>query len=163
MPRQSLQLFAFALLAGACATQPAAPSESSLLIGGGDCPFPYEVDGAPPIETNKWNTFNLGRTIPVKIRVSLCPGSSGDVNSLAPQFALELLDPVNAPVTVIVSSAEVDEGTTLRSAGEGQYLFNLSTKLSQLDGSIELPPGEYRLIVSSPGDFPDVVYQFWLQ
>jgi hypothetical protein len=51
----------------------------------------------------------------------------------------------------------------LRSAGEGQYLFNLSTKLSQLDGSIELPPGEYRLIVSSPGDFPDVVYQFWLQ
>lgn len=161
MPRSpSLFLLPIALLAGACATQPAEPS---LLVGEPGCPYPFVVDGAPPIETNHWNTFNLGRTIPVKVRVTLCEGSEADVNGLAPQLALELLDPVAAPVTVIVSSAEVDQGTTLRLAGEGQYLFNLSTKLSRIDDYLQLVPGEYRLTVSSPGDFPDVVYQFTLR
>ncbi|HEV8149900.1 MAG TPA: hypothetical protein VGP61_06905, partial [Gemmatimonadales bacterium] len=55
-----------------------------------------------------------------------------------------------------------DDGTTMRSAGDGQYIFNLSTKRSQFNTGQDLRAGIYQLTISasSPSEFADVVVQF---
>ncbi len=155
----------FLLLAPACASdlplEPQAPP--SLLIGGGDCPFPYLTSGIlEPINADNSSSFNLGRTIPVKIRISDCNGGAG-VNTLSPQISLALVDLGGGPVNELISSSAADEGTTMRSAGNGQYIFNLSTKRSQFNAGEDLRPGVYQLTISSPGEFEDVVVSFSLR
>jgi hypothetical protein len=90
--------------------------------------------------------------------------AGADVNSLTPTFALVRVgeDASTTPVTQLESSSAADQGNTLRSAGEGQYLFNFSTKRSGFDGG-SLTPGLYRLTVSAGGSFADVVVQFRLR
>jgi len=48
----------------------------------------------------------------------------------------------------------------MRSAGDGQYIFNLSTKRSQFNAGQDLTPGVYQLTISSPGTFANVLVQF---
>jgi hypothetical protein len=50
----------------------------------------------------------------------------------------------------------------MRSAGDGQYIFNLSTKRSQFNTGQDLRAGIYQLTISasSPSEFADVVVQF---
>jgi hypothetical protein len=93
-------------------------------------------------------TFRLGSTIPVKVRVTDCDG--GPVGSLSPQVHLGL---VNGPEsTRVLSSSAADTGATMRfSGGAGaQYLYDLSTKRTQLGGQ-DLAPGLYHLWVTGGG------------
>lgn len=126
--------------------------------------LPFGAAIAPPIQADGSSVFKITSTIPFKIRVIGCvPGA--DVNSLTPTFSLEKVSEdagSNTPVTVVESSSAVDQGNTLRNAGEGQYLFNFSTKLSGFDGG-GLTAGLYRLKVSAGGTFADVVVQFRLR
>ncbi len=131
----------------------------SLLIGPG-CSPAYVTGGIlEPINADHSSSFQLGRTIPVKIRVSDCL-SGAAVNTLAPMVSLALIDFGGGPVNELVSSSAADDGTTMRSAGAGQYIFNLSTKRSQFNAGQDLRSGLYQLTISSPGDFTDVVVQF---
>ncbi len=151
------------LLAGACIhDSPVAPSAQSpsLLIGPGGCSLPYLTGGIlEPINPDSSSSFKLGRTIPVKIRITDCV-SGEPVNTLAPDVSLALIDLGGGPVNELISSSAADEGTTMRSAGSGQYIFNLSTKLSQFNLGQDLRAGVYQLTISAPGEFEDVVVQF---
>ena len=126
--------------------------------------YAAEATIAPPIQANGSSEFELGSTIPVKIRVLDCEG--GRANSLGPSLSMALLDgsgEVAAEVGVIRSSREVDEGNTLRNDGNGQYLYTLSTALSGFAEPGDLTPGRYRLTISSPDDFADVTVEFTLR
>lgn len=135
----------------------------TLALGGGDCPFPMVTSGVlSPINADNSSVFELTRTIPVKIRVTDCVTQQG-VNNLAPQISLASIGPAGgAGVNELESSSAADQGTSMRNAGDGQYLFNLSTKNSQFDAGRDLLPGAYELTITSP-DFADVVVQFTLR
>jgi hypothetical protein len=129
--------------------------------------LPFAAAIAPPIQGDGSSVFHLTSTIPIKIRVIGCVPDA-DVNSLSPTFALVRVgeDASTTPVTSLESSSAVDEGNTLRNAGNGQYgqyLFNFSTKRSGFDAGNGLTPGLYRLTVSAGGTFADVVVQFRLR
>lgn len=125
--------------------------------------LPFAAAIAPPIQADGSSVFKIASTIPFKIRVIGCVPDA-EVNGLSPTFSLERVgeDASTTPVTQLESSSAVDQGNTLRSAGEGQYLFNFSTKRSGFDGG-GLTPGLYRLTVSAGGSFADVVVQFHLR
>ncbi len=151
------------LLAPGCVAEstlePQAPPPS-LLFGGGGCALPYVTGGIlEPINADNSSSFQLGRTLPVKIRIADCVSGDG-VNTLAPVVSLALVDLGGGPVNELVSSSAADDGTTMRSAGNGQYIFNLSTKRSQFNAGQDLRSGVYELRISSPGEFEDVVVQF---
>ena len=166
--RSSLWRFRFLpcllLLAPGCASdsalEPQVIPPSLLIGGGGECPLPFITSGIlEPINADNSSNFQLGRTIPVKIRISDCV-SGGEVNTLSPTISLALIDLGGGPVNELVSSSAADDGTTMRSAGNGQYIFNLSTKRSQFNAGEDLRPGIYELTISAPGEFADVVVQF---
>jgi hypothetical protein len=75
--------------------------------------------------------FKLGSTIPVKIQITDCNGNA--VTNLSPQVTLKKMDATaDVAVNETVISTVPDQGTTMRHAGDGQYIFNLATKsLSQ--------------------------------
>lgn len=154
---------AFALAAAACTSDaPLAPESVHplVLIGPGPCPLPYLTSGIlQPINADNSSSFQLGRTLPVKIRITDCVSGDG-VNTLAPQVSLALVDLGGGPVNELISSSAADEGTTMRSAGDGQYIFNLSTKRSQFNAGEDLRSGVYQLTISSPSQFADVVVSF---
>lgn len=150
------------LLLPACApdapTQPTLPP--SLLIGPPGCSVPYVTSGIlEPLNADNTSSVQLGRTIPVKVRIFDCVTGDG-VNTLAPQISLALVDLGGGPVNELESSSAADDGTTMRNAGNGQYIFNLSTKRSQFNAGQDLRAGQYELRISSPGQFADVVVQF---
>ena len=153
-----------AVVAVACATEsPAAPRSSrpAFVIGPPPgCLPPFVTGGIQvPINADNSSSFQLGRTIPVKISVTDC-ATGAAVDTLAPNIALVLLGPGGAPVNEVVSSSAADVGTTMRSAGSGKYIFNLSTKRSQFSVGQDLIPGTYQLTISNSGQFTDVVVQF---
>ena len=101
--------------------------------GGGSFSTLYTTSGIlQPINmTGTRSGFKLGSTIPVKIRITDCNGNP--VTNLSPQVTLKKMD---ATPDVLVNEAVIstvpDQGTTMRHAGDGQYIFNLATKtLSQ--------------------------------
>lgn len=169
--RSSLWRFRFLpcvlLLAPACLADSALepPTIPSPLIGGpGACSPPYLTSGIlEPIRADGSSAFQLGRTVPVKIRIFDCVTGEG-VNTLAPQIGLALVDLDNGGELVdLVSSSAADNGTTMRSAGNGQYIFNLSTKRSQFAAGGDLRSGLYELTISSPADFEAVVVRFTIR
>lgn len=126
--------------------------------------FPFAAAIAPPIQPDGSSVFQIPSTIPFKIRVIACT-PDGDPNGLAPTFSLERVGDdggTSTPVTLLESSSAADDGNTLRSAGEGQYLFNFSTKKSGF-ASGGLTAGRYRLRISASGAFDDVVVEFRLR
>ena len=126
--------------------------------------LPFGAAIAPPIQADGSSVFHITSTIPIKIRVIGCVAGA-DVNSLTPTFALVRVgeDASTTPVTQLESSSAADQGNTLRNAGEGQYLFNFSTKLSGFGGGNGLTAGLYQLRISAGGTFADVVVQFHLR
>ncbi len=159
-----LPLCLAAAVAGCAGESPALPETHrapAFLVGDpGACDYPFVTDGIrPPINADNSSSFQLGRTIPVKIRFADCVSGDG-VNTLTPAIALELLGAGGGSVNELESSSAADTGNTMRSAGDGQYLFNLSTKRSQFNAGEDLVPGVYQLTISSPGAFADVVVEF---
>jgi hypothetical protein len=150
------------LVPGCVADSPVEPQTPppSLLIGPPPgCAFQYLSSGIlEPINADGSSSYQLGRTLPVKIRITDCV-SGAAVNDVEPQVALALVDLGGGPVNELESSSAADEGTTLRPAGNGQYIFNLSTKRSQFNAGDDLRPGVYQLTVSLSG-MQDVVVQF---
>jgi len=62
----------------------------------------------------------------------------------------------------IESSSAADVGNTMRSAGSGQYIFNLSTKRSQFNGGQDLTPGQYQLTITG-SDLQEVMVGFTIR
>ncbi len=142
-----------------------AGSGALLAIGGGDggCQFEAVTSGVlPPINADHSSVFELRRTIPVMIRVTDC-ATKADRNDLTPQISLVAIGADgDVQVNEIESSSAADEGTQMRNAGTGKYMFNLSTKNSQFNAGEDLVPGRYQLTISDPS-FADVVVQFTLR
>lgn len=161
MRRTYRYLCGLLVLLPACAPDTAVqPDRPSLLIGPGGCSLPYLTSGIlEPLNADNTSSVQLGRTIPVKVRIFDCVTGDG-VNTLSPQISLALVDLGGGPVNELESSSNADEGTTMRSAGNGQYIFNLSTTRSQFNAGENLHAGQYELRISSPGQFEDVVVQF---
>lgn len=109
-----------------------------------------------PINADGTSNFKLGSTIPVKITVTDCHGTP--VNTLAPNVALTKVGVASGDVNEVVSSSAADTGATMRSAGDGKYIYNLSTKRSQFNAGQDLTAGRYRLTLTSPQLAPTVVY-----
>ena len=162
---RSWTLLAPIALAAACSPEsPTAPSPKgpSLSVGGGGCAYAYVTSGVlQPINADNSSVFNLGRTIPVKIRVTDCVTGAA-ANGLAPQLSLGYTGSGGGTVNELVSSSAADEGTIMRSAGDGQYIYNLSTKNSQFNAGLDLVVGSYQLTISSP-DFAEVMVTFVLR
>jgi hypothetical protein len=139
-----------------------ATGRPGLSVGGGGCAFADVTSGVlPPINADNSSVFQLGRTIPVKIRVTDCLTGAA-VDNLAPQVALGFIGAGGEAVNELVSSSAADVGTAMRNAGDGQYIFNLSTKKSQFNLGQDLTVGSYQLTLSSLA-FADVVVTFALR
>lgn len=93
--------------------------------------------------------FKIGSTIPVKITVTGCDGSL--VDSLTPSVNLTKAD---STADVAVNEAAVSEvatnGKQMRwDASGSQYVYNLSTKLSQFTNA-QLTSGTWKVAVNDP-------------
>lgn len=129
------------------ADPPACPNDPRTILG------PINADGS--------SNFKLGRTIPVKIRVIDCHGTA--VDGLAPVVSLAKLGASSGNVNEVASSSSADDGNTMRSTGDGNYQFNLSTKRSQFNAGQDLTAGRYRLTISETTFTADVVAEFDLR
>lgn len=96
--------------------------------------------------TGQRSSFKLGSTIPVKITVTGCDGLAvGGLSDIAVRlYRLDSTPDVanNEPT----STASPTSGTTMRWDATGlQYIYNLSTKNSQLNGGAALSQGTYKV------------------
>ncbi|HET6968349.1 MAG TPA: PxKF domain-containing protein [Ornithinibacter sp.] len=109
------------------------------------------------------STFKLGSTIPIKITVADCSGAA--VSTLAPLVSLVRLDTQpDGSVNEIAATATPTNGQNMRWDASGQqYVFNLSTKNSQLNSGAALSAGSYRVSVSDPSFFAPVTATFDLR
>ncbi|MGD8200746.1 PxKF domain-containing protein [Ornithinimicrobium sp. W1679] len=103
---------------------------------------------APINTTGTRSTFKIGSTVPVKITVTGCDGLP--VSNLTPAVNLVQGDTivdgaVNEPVITEVAT----NGKLMRWA-DTQYVYNLSTKNSQLNGGLALTNGTYTVTVMDP-------------
>ena len=145
----------------AVAPRVALVNDPSLFLGG--CTPRYVTGGIlAPTNADNSSVFELGRTVPLKIRVTDCVTQAA-VDDAAPEVTLSSLgdDGILSPINVVISSSAADQGTTMRPAGNGQYIFNLSTKRSQFSAERDLAPGRYEVRIL--GEFEDVVVQFTLR
>lgn len=106
------------------------------------------------------SVFKLGSTIPIKITVTGCDGNA--VSTLSPTVALTKVDTtpdgsVNETALETVST----NGLAMRWS-DPQYIYNLSTKLSQHTGAA-LTAGTYRVTVSDSSFTGPVTAQFDLR
>lgn len=113
-----------------------------------------------PINTGtaQRSVFKLGSTVPVKIAVKDC--SNNVVSTLSPVVQLLKVDSVPDGAVNETQIVEVpSNGKTMRWDG-AQYIFNLSTKNSQLTGGGALSQGSYRLWItdSSFSNTPTVYF-----
>ena len=147
----SFSLFALCLAVGGCAADSPTllqGSQPSFSVVPGGCSPAYLTTGVePPINADGTSIYQLGRTIPVKARYTACD-TGEDANTLAPLITLALVGDGGGTEVEIESSSAADAGNTMRSAGSGQYIFNLSTKRSQFNGGLDLVPGRYHLTIS---------------
>ncbi len=118
--------------------------------GAGAVSLLYSTSGfLQPINMDGTSSFKLGSTIPVKIRVTDCSGAY--VTTLAPKVGLKKIATSTASVNEVTSSSAADTGNVMRWDAEGsQYIFNLSTKLSQFNAGQDLTEGTYTLTVTDP-------------
>lgn len=86
--------------------------------------------------------------MPVKITVTGCDGNA--VSNLTPAVNLQQADPtVDGAVNEAAVSEVATNGKLMRWDGSSQYIYNLSTKLSQFTGAA-LTQGTYMVSVSDP-------------
>jgi hypothetical protein len=101
----------------------------------------------PINSTGARSTFKIGSTIPVKITVTGCDG--GTVSGLTPLVHLEQNDTTaNTTVNEATVAEVATNGKQMRwDASAQQYIYNLSTKLSQFTGG-QLSAGTWTVSVS---------------
>jgi hypothetical protein len=106
----------------------------------------------PPINPDNTSNFKLGSTIPVKLRVTDCNGTT--VGSLSPRVSLVRTStgPSGSVNEEVLTVSNPDVGNLMRyDATAGQYIYNLSTKRSVFSPTGgELGLGHYKLTVSEP-------------
>jgi hypothetical protein len=124
--------------------------------GGGNVALLYSTSGIlqPINTTGARSSFKIGSTIPVKIRVTDCLGKS--VPGLTLNVMLQKLDASAIVVNETVEVSVPDVGNTMRyDSAAPQYIYNLSTKRSQLCSTAwcttagDLTSGTYRVTVHS--------------
>jgi hypothetical protein len=99
-----------------------------------------------PINADGSSKFKINSTIPVKIRV-LCNGVPA--NNLTIYVTLQKVGAGGGDVNEVVSTSAADTGNIMRSTGDGNYMFNLSTKRSQFAAGSDLTAGTYLLTLAS--------------
>jgi hypothetical protein len=111
-----------------------------------DVSYDYATTGLlPPLGSGR-TSFKVGSTIPLKLRVTDCDGAA--VAGLPLTVHLGWLDGAEGTAA---SSSAIDAGTTMRfSSGDGQYLYDLSTKRSGIQGHA-LAAGTYHVWITGPG------------
>jgi hypothetical protein len=93
----------------------------------------------------KQSVFKLGSTVPLKITVTGCDGAA--VTTLTPTVSLTKVDgTTDAQVNETTVDAVATNGQQMRWS-DTQYVYNLSTKLSQQTGNA-LTAGTYKVTVS---------------
>jgi hypothetical protein len=98
------------------------------------------------------SSFKIGSTIPVKVKITDCNGAI--VSGLVITVHLQKADSSPEAVNEAVVASNPDPGTTMRFSTD-QYIFNLSTKLSQFNGGADLTNGTYRIwLTTSPSVTP---------
>ena len=106
----------------------------------------YNTSGIlqPINTTGSRSAFKIGSTIPVKIKVTDCNGAP--VSGLTLHVKLQKLDNSANPVNETGEVSVPDVGDTMRYDTSGlQYIYNLSTKRSQLTPqNADLTVGSYR-------------------
>ncbi len=101
----------------------------------------------PINSTGTRSGFKIGSTIPVKITVTGCDGAA--VSTLSPSVQLEHNDTTTDVAVNESSSTEVATNGKLMRWDGTQYIYNLSTKLSQFTGAA-LTEGTWTVSVSDP-------------
>ena len=100
------------------------------------------------------SSFKIGSTIPLKVRITDCNGVA--VTGLVLTVHLQKSDSTPEAVNEAVVASNPDPGITMRFSGD-QYIFNLSTKLSQFNGGADLTQGTYRVwATTSPSVTPTI-------
>jgi len=106
------------------------------------------------------SVFKLGSTIPIKITVTGCDGNA--VSTLNPAVALTRVDTTpDGSVNETAAETVSTNGLAMRWS-DPQYIYNLSTKLSQHTGAA-LTAGTYRVTVSDSSFTGPVTAQFDLR
>jgi hypothetical protein len=147
-------------------TSPAAPvmripNSPSFVVG--DCTGYLTSGILDPVNADGSSVFQISRTIPLKIRITGCASPYAAFDGATPLVSLTAVgDDGSTPVNEVVSSSAADDGNTMRLAGDGQYIFNLSTKRSQFNNGLDLTPGRYQLTISGSG-FADISVGFSLR
>lgn len=114
-----------------------------------------------PINTNGTrSSFKVGQTIPVKITVTGCDGAA--VTNLSPTVTLYKLDGVPNPGDVETPAATTATNGLAMRWSDTQYIYNLSTKLSQQYGTA-LTAGSYRVSVNDPSFYSRTTADFELR
>lgn len=111
-----------------------------------------------PINADGSSVFKIGSSIPLKIALSNCFGTTPD--QVAPQVSLRRLDTApDGTVKQVLSSGSANEGTTMRYDAAGwQHIYNLSTKRSQFCSPLvtlacsngDLTAGRYEVTITAP-------------
>lgn len=111
-----------------------------------------------PINTSGTrSSFKIGSTVPVKITVMGCDGNAA--TGLTPTVNVALLDlQAETPVNESLVTEVATNGKVMRWSTD-QYVYNLSTKLSQFTGAT-LASGTHMIQVSDPSFQKSVNAQF---
>ncbi|MBA2627297.1 MAG: hypothetical protein H0U85_04740 [Gemmatimonadales bacterium] len=147
-----------AIAAAACSDTATSTGPASFSFGVGGLCTAMTTGVQPPINADGSSNFQNTRTIPVKIRFTDCDGSGNPLNTLTPTLKLEQTGGASGMVNELVSSSAADDGTTMRLAGDGQYIFNLSTKRSQFNAGQDLVSGRYLLTIYTDATFTTELY-----
>jgi hypothetical protein len=110
--------------------------------------------------TGTRSVFKVGSTIPVKITVTGCDGAA--MTTLSPTVGLSRVDTTpDGTVNETALDTVATNGLQMRWS-DPQYIYNLSTKLSQQTGSA-LTAGTYKVTVDDSSFFAPVSAQFDLK
>ena len=110
--------------------------------------------------TGTKSVFKIGSTIPVKITVTGCDGAA--VTDLTPTVTLYKLDGVPNPGDLETATSTIATNGLQMRWSDTQYIYNLSTKLSQQYGTT-LAAGSYRVSVDDPSFFSRTTADFELK
>ena len=93
-----------------------------------------------PINTDGSSSFKLGRTLPVKFDLTDVATGQPAGTAIATLEVAKVSDSVLGSYDEAVSTSMADDGNQFRYAGDGNYIFNLSTS--------PLSVGTYRLRIN---------------